>query len=154
MKKLVLGFILATCITSMAETLNASAVRVIDGDTLIVSTVDGAEKIRLKYIDAPELHQVFGTRSKAILEKSVLGKKIIMQCDDKKDMYNRKLCEIFVDQTNINALQVELGAAWVYADYAPKNSPLLKIQESARIAKRGLWADSKPVAPWEYRHKK
>jgi endonuclease YncB( thermonuclease family) len=28
---------------------------------------------------------------------------------------------------------------------------LLKAQEEARKAKRGLWADEKPIAPWEWR---
>jgi endonuclease YncB( thermonuclease family) len=138
----------------MAETLTGFTVKVIDGDTLIAATVDGTEKIRLRHIDAPELTQAFGTRSKSILEKSIVGKSIELQCDDKKDTYNRKLCEIFVDKKSINARQVELGAAWVYTYHAPKNSPMLKLQETARNKKLGLWASVNPIAPWEYRHKK
>lgn len=154
MKHAIACCILTICFSSMAATPAVSSVKVIDGDTLIVTTVDGTEKIRLKHIDAPELTQVFGTRSKSILEKYITGKSIELQCDDKKDMYNRKLCEIFVDKKSINARQVELGAAWVYTDYAPKNSPLLKLQETARNGKRGLWSGKKPIAPWEFRHKK
>jgi len=29
--------------------------------------------------------------------------------------------------------------------------PLLKAQEEARKAKRGLWADEKPIAPWDWK---
>jgi endonuclease YncB( thermonuclease family) len=137
----------------MAASTLMSDIKVIDGDTLTVKTFNGTEKIRLRHIDAPELNQRFGTKSKSLLEKSIAGKSIVLHCDAKKDMYGRKLCEIFVDNKSINARQVELGAAWVYTDYAPKKSPLFKLQEAARIEHRGLWAETTPTAPWEYRRK-
>ena len=41
--------------------------------------------------------------------------------------------------------------AWVYRQYLHDQS-LLSIEETARQAKVGLWADANPMAPWDYRH--
>jgi endonuclease YncB( thermonuclease family) len=48
-----------------------------------------------------------------------------------------------------NAEHVRRGMAWVYERYAPKVSPLYAVQSEARLAKRGLWQDARPVLPWE-----
>jgi endonuclease YncB( thermonuclease family) len=50
--------------------------------------------------------------------------------------------------------QVSAGMAWVYARYAPKDSPLYGIQTEAKAARRGLWVDEEPVPPWEWRRSK
>lgn len=48
---------------------------------------------------------------------------------------------------------VQNGAAWVYDQYNTDPS-LPALQREARAQKRGLWADSQPVPPWEWRHTK
>ena len=40
--------------------------------------------------------------------------------------------------------------SWVYRQYARDDS-LYPVEEEARSAKRGLWSDPHPVAPWEPR---
>jgi endonuclease YncB( thermonuclease family) len=35
--------------------------------------------------------------------------------------------------------------------YVRPDSPLLVIQDEARAAKRGLWQDPAPLAPWDWR---
>ncbi|NQT17374.1 MAG: thermonuclease family protein [Planctomycetes bacterium] len=54
-------------------------------------------------------------------------------------------------------LSIELvrnGLAWWYRKYAPKDKQLATLEEEAREAKRGLWADATPVPPWEWRSRK
>ena len=46
---------------------------VIDGDTIVL---EGKEKIRLRYADAPELAYCGGKEAKTFLEKLVVGKKV------------------------------------------------------------------------------
>jgi endonuclease YncB( thermonuclease family) len=43
---------------------------------------------------------------------------------------------------------------WVYVKYAASNSPLYGIEAGARRQRVGLWADARPVAPWEWRARK
>ena len=46
---------------------------------------------------------------------------------------------------------VQEGWAWWYRKYAPKNKALAAAETAARKAKRGLWADAKPIPPWDWR---
>jgi hypothetical protein len=50
-----------------------------------------------------------------------------------------------------NRAQVERCMAWVYVKYN-KDGSLAAVEAKARTAKRGLWAEREPVAPWEFRH--
>jgi endonuclease YncB( thermonuclease family) len=47
--------------------------------------------------------------------------------------------------------QVATGMAWVFPRYAPKDSPLYRLEAEAKLARRGLWEDSGAVPPWEWR---
>lgn len=49
---------------------------------------------------------------------------------------------------------VRRGMAWVYVRYAAKGSPLYGLQAEAQSEHQGLWADPRPVAPWEWRENK
>jgi endonuclease YncB( thermonuclease family) len=56
---------------------------------------------------------------------------------------------------DVNAYMVEAGWAWVYEKYAKEQLEKLKQLESeAQQAKRGIWAQENPVAPWDWRKKK
>jgi endonuclease YncB( thermonuclease family) len=70
-----------------------------------------------------------------------------------RDRYGRVIGTVYVSGGSVNAQMVELGMAWVYRRYA-KDSVLFELERQARADKRGLWADTDPVAPWEYRHNK
>jgi micrococcal nuclease len=43
--------------------------------------------------------------------------------------------------------------AWHYKQFS-KDEKMAKAEVEAREAKKGLWADSNPVAPWAFRRKK
>lgn len=49
-----------------------------------------------------------------------------------------------------NAEQVRAGMAWVYVKHL-KDKQLPAVEAEARTARRGLWVDESPVAPWEWR---
>jgi hypothetical protein len=48
---------------------------------------------------------------------------------------------------------VEDGWAWHFKKYS-KDQNLAKLEVIARSAKKGLWADPSPLAPWNYRARK
>lgn len=136
--------------SAQAETFVGIVVGIADGDTLTVLTQDKQQiKIRLAEIDAPEKHQVFGTRSKQSLSDLCFGKQpeVIAQV---KDRYKRTVARIKCSGVDANTEQVRLGMAWVYPRYA-KDHNLYIVQRDAKSAKRGLWADSSPIPPWEFR---
>jgi hypothetical protein len=74
----------------------------------------------------------------------------------KADRYGRLVGTVTIGSVNANFEQLKTGLAWYYREYAgdvaPENRPLYEGAESeARAAKRGLWRDINPIAPWVYR---
>jgi micrococcal nuclease len=55
------------------------------------------------------------------------------------------------DGRNLNHEIVRAGFAWWFQRYALTDTELKKLEAEAREARRGLWADPKPVPPWEWR---
>lgn len=136
--------------TATAQTIAGRVVGVSDGDTITV-LADGHDqyKVRLAEIDAPEKAQAFGQHAKQSLSDLVFAKDVTVEVVD-KDRYGRTVGQVYVNATNVNTLQVERGMAWAYRRYL-KNQALLGIEQQAREARRGLWADAAPTPPWEYR---
>lgn len=134
-----------------AVELTGKVVHVTDGDTVGILVGKETIKIRLEGIDAPESKQAFGTKSKEALTKLVAGKNALVKKTG-EDRYKRTLGTIFVGDSNINAKMVEDGWAWHYKQYS-KDEELAKLEAKAREAKLGLWADPKPLPPWEFRQR-
>ena len=128
----------------------ARVVSVHDGDTLTVLIEQRQVKVRLTDIDAPELGQPFGTKSKQSLSELCFGKTAALDVRG-QDRYRRALARVTCAGTDANAEQVRRGYAWIYTRYARIDSPLYAIQSTAREAHRGLWTDQAPVPPWDWR---
>ena len=60
------------------------------------------------------------------------------------------VCEGPLWRVDAGEEQVKRGIAWVYDRYV-KDPSLDPIQDEARTAKRGLWADPYSTPPWEWR---
>ena len=133
-----------------ATELSWRVVSVHDGDTLTVLVERKQVRVRLVDIDAPEKKQPFGTRSRQSLSEICGGK--TAQVDDRgKDRYGRTLGRVSCAGVDANAEQVRRGMAWVYVRYAPKDSPLYALEAEARAARREIWSEANPVAPWQWR---
>jgi endonuclease YncB( thermonuclease family) len=138
--------------------LRARVVGISDGDSMVV-LVDGnrRERIRLATIDAPENHQAFGAPSKRSLSDLVYKKDVRIEVVD-KDQYGRIVGEVFVGDTNVNLEQLKRGLAWHYKAHArqqtrEKRAAYEDAENNARAAKLGIWKDTNPMPPWEYRKK-
>ncbi len=72
------------------------------------------------------------------------------------DKYYRIVGIIYVDNKCLNELLLENGYAWVYSQYCKEERcKLCRLKEEvARRQKKGLWADSDPTPPWDYRKAK
>jgi micrococcal nuclease len=122
-----------------------------DGDTLTVLHDRTPVKIRLDGIDAPESGQAFGSRAKQAASALAFGQVVTVQPKD-HDRYGRLVAEVVLpDGRSLNQELVRHGWAWWFRRYAPDNAALAALEGEARDARRGLWADAKPTAPWEWR---
>jgi len=130
--------------------IRGRVVSVHDGDTLTVVIDRRQVRVRLTDIDAPELGQPFGTRSRQSLSELCFGKQAALDVRG-QDRYKRTLAQVTCEGTNANSEQVRRGYAWTFTRYASKDSPLHSLQNEARAAHRGLWSDPAPVAPWDWR---
>lgn len=154
-KTLLLFLALISC--AGAETGVAKVLRVSDGDTVTLDVDDQKVRCRLYGIDAPEKKQPYGEDSRRYLMQMVLGKKVGYEIKG-TDMYRRSIC-ILTRHTDrdlvVNEQMVEMGMAWAYVQYLKKDRSDLKkyleLQTSAMKKGFGLWQDSNPQAPWEYR---
>lgn len=126
-------------------------VGVADGDTITVLREHEQIKVRINEIDAPEKAQAFGQKSKLSLSDLCFDKTATL-AEQGKDRYGRTLARVHCEGIDANAEQVRRGMAWVYRKYAPNDSRLYAIEDEAKAARRGLWADVEPMPPWEWRH--
>jgi endonuclease YncB( thermonuclease family) len=133
-----------------AEPVEWRVVNVADGDT-ITCLDDGKtqHRIRIDGIDAPERGQPFGNVARDRMAALAKGKTATIHGHG-NDRYGRLLAAVEVDGDDLGRRLVAEGLAWHYVQF--NNDPRLAAAEkAARAAKRGLWADAKPVPPWEYR---
>lgn len=150
MKFLLILLILMPLCLGNALAFSGQVIGITDGDTLTVLVNKKSIKIRVAEIDAPESKQPFGTRSKQAL--SDLCYRVVADVVEvSRDRYKRTVARVNCGGQDVATAQVRSGMAWVYDRYSRPDSPLYPLQEEARVAKRGLWADAAPVAPWEWR---
>ena len=159
MKSKLLFFLLSSSIlisNAFGYEYQALVVKVIDGDTIIVNHNNDRRKIRLLYIDAPEIDQVYGKDSKVFL-KNILSNQTITVNTIKKDKYSRELSEIYLyfdgNPVFVNAKMIKSGNAWVYK-INRKNEYLINLENFARTHKSGLWSKNTAIEPWIFRKNK
>jgi endonuclease YncB( thermonuclease family) len=135
-----------------AETVIGRVVAVSDGDTLTLQAA-GREsvRIRLAWIDAPELDQPYGAQARRALTALARYGTARVEVVDRDD-YGRLVGTVYVGGRNINAALVAEGAAWVYRRYY-RDSQLPVLEAQAKAARRGLWGLPawQRVPPWVWR---
>ncbi len=132
-----------------AETFTAKVIAVMDGDTILILRHGKPVKLRMANIDAPERAQAFGKQSRESLLEMV-GKKQVRIDTRAVDQYGRVIGLVSVEGRNINQEQVRRGMAWEYSNHH-SDKTYISLQNEARQAKRGLWAQTAPQAPWQWR---
>lgn len=151
--------LVAFAFTVDAEVVTGRVVGVADGDTITVLDIYQAQhKIRLAGIDAPEKKQPFGNRSKESLSELAFDKTVEVETS-KRDRYGRQIGKVLVNGQDVNLVQIQRGMAWFYRQYQMEQSPADRrlyeeAENKAKAEKQGLWRDSEPTPPWEFRHMK
>lgn len=135
-----------------AADLAGRVVGISDGDTITILTPAKQQiRIRLWGIDSPESGQDFGQRAKQAASDLAFGKEVAIQVRS-KDRFGRTVGDVILPSgKSLNREMVRGGWAWWYKRFAPADRELARLEAEARTAKRGLWAGSNPIAPWEWR---
>ena len=127
---------------------NLVVVRVIDGDTIVLSN---NEVVRLIGIDTPELHndrtgvQFFGNEAYVYLKRIALNQSVTLRYDNsRRDKYNRLLAYVTLKQSNVclNEEMVRQGYAFVYIRFPFQQlNKFCKLQNEAVQSGRGIWSE-------------
>lgn len=150
-KVVICSLIIAYPVFSDAFTFTGLVTDVHDGDTVKIKTKRTSVKVRLSEIDAPEFPcQAFGPEARALATTLTLGQTVRVTWA-KTDRYQRRLGTVWLaDGTTLNARLIQSGLAWSYTAYKPSAS-IVAGQAEAREARRGLWQEVSPMAPWTFR---
>ncbi len=152
------NFFLAFILIFLSENINSEeyigvVTKIIDGDSVVIIHDNILKKIRLSYIDAPEISQDYGEESKIFLANLLLDKTVLVDTK-RKDKYGRYLSDLYIhndmESIYINAKMIKSGNAWVYRRYR-SNTYLINLENHARSNKIGIWKDENPLEPWVYR---
>ena len=146
--------------TFAQDLIHGRCVAVSDGDTIKVLATDRELlRVRVAWIDCPELSQPFGRRAKQFMSALVFGKNVELH-PHAIDRYGRTVAMVFVDGRDVGLMLIKAGLAWAYEYYLPEASPEIQArytaaETAARVSREGLWVDGdSAVPPWEWRRER
>lgn len=143
---LLLGVVVAS-----AQKFSVRVVGISDGDTFTVINQDKLQlKIRIYGIDAPEKGQDFGSKAKQAISDLIMGKDIQIDVQS-RDSWGRLISYVYTsDGRDVSLLMLQEGMAWHFVKY-DDTEEYVQAEKRARAKKKGLWSQSNPTAPWDYR---
>lgn len=148
-------------------------IRIVDGDTITVQDYSNqTHDIRLTGIDAPEKYQAFGGHSQQNLGNLVNGRDVSVEWKT-RDREGRIIGKVMVappdsacrhqrecpKTVDAGLEQIKAGQAWWYRNdakdqTAEDRSSYAQAELFAKLHRYGLWADTNPMPPWEFRHER
>jgi len=150
--------LLAGCNREKTGLISGKVIRIADGDTLTILDASNTQhRIRLSGIDAPERTQDFYQVSRDNLSNLVFGKDVVVEYY-KTDRWGRLVGKVILDGKDECLEQVKAGLAWHFKRYEkeqslPEREQYAAAEKEAHENHRGLWRDSQPIPPWDYRRK-
>ena len=131
-----------------------------DGDTVVIRPTGKGEQFRCRLygIDAPETAgpdrpgQPHGNAAKQALKELIHLKTVKVRLTGEKT-YNREVCIIYLDGTDINREMIYLGHAWAYRKFLKSEHArgYVSAETAAKKGKRGLWGKGKPIRPDKFK---
>ena len=152
MKRLLLAVLLVVISFSCAaQRFTVKVVGISDGDTFTGLNRDNLQlKIRIYGIDAPEKKQAFGNRAKEMLSDLIFGKDVVVDIQS-QDGWGRYISYVFTqDGEDVSLRMIQEGMAWHFVKY-DATEQYADAEVVARKEKKGLWVDTEPIAPWDFR---
>lgn len=141
------------------RTIEGMVKAVYDGDTVLLATREESRlKVRLYGVDAPETRkpdkpgQPYGDVARRTLMYKIMGRQVVAEIVD-IDQYKRAVAVIRYSGRDINREMVADGMAWAYRQYLQGSyeSEYINSENRARSRRTGLWRESNPQPPWDFR---
>ena len=152
---LLLAFLLL--LPSIALSWTGEVLKVIDADILKVKKNNTEVEVRLYGIDAPESDQPYGLRATRFTKMMARFERVEV-VPEHRVQQGRVEALVYLDGDGecLNEELVKAGHAWVYERYCHIRDcdQWRKLERRARQAERGLWTQSDPVPPWDWRRGK
>ncbi len=152
MRKWIVLFVLLCSATLLqAQQFKVKVTGITDGDTFTAINRDKLQiRFRMNAIDAPERKQAFSSVSTQALKDMIHGKRVTVIVHS-RDPWGRYVVTVKTRKVkDVSAEVLRLGLAWHYKKY-DKTPLYAELEERAREQRVGLWKDSNPVAPWDFR---
>lgn len=133
------------------DLITARVVAVADGDSITVLTPgESPVVIRLHGIDCPETGQPFGESAKQFTSSQCFGKIVLYRIVG-IDILERTIATVFLeDGRELNLEILRAGLAWHAERYADRQD-YAEAEEVARNTGVGLWSQTDPTPPWQWR---
>ena len=154
---LILSFLFLSCSTkkdsAFEKPLIGKVIKIVDGDTYdILLDNKITKRIRMEGIDAPERGMPFYKVSKDYLGQLCFGQSVTL-LQTNTDRYGRVVGKTYLqDGRELGLLMILAGYAWHFKKYS-SSSEFSNAEVEARNVRKGLWVDSMPIAPWDWRLK-
>ena len=149
-----LFFAFPLLLPSIALSWTGEVKKVIDADILRVKKDNTEVEVRLYGIDAPESDQPYWLRAVRFTKMMARFERVEVEPED-RDQHGRISALVYLDGDGecLNEELVKAGHAWVYERYCHIRDceQWLKLERRARQDERGLWTQSDPVPPWDWR---
>jgi micrococcal nuclease len=133
---------------SSTAKFDATVVRTVDGDTIVVAFDGREETVRVLGVDTPETKdrskpvQCYGPEASAYTHDRLNGRKVELETDrEERDRYDRLLAYVYVDGKRFDDELLRGGYARVLI--IPPNGihakAMVKAELDAKKERRGLW---------------
>ena len=102
------------------------------------------------------MKQQHGREARDFLRGLITGRSVQVEIV-KMDRYGRYVGKVMLDDgADVGLTMIRAGLAWWYQRYAqeqsrPDRAAYESAEREARSKRLGLWLDSKPIPPWEFR---
>lgn len=131
----------------------ARVLMVHEGDRLTIYHQGRKDMVYLRNVDCPELKQSYGKQAKRATAAYIANREVVVR-DLKRDRQGRMTADVLLpDGRQIAHELVKEGLAWVQPD-GSDDQDLKDMEELARAAGKGLWAEPNPVPPWKWKSTK
>jgi len=149
-----LGLLLGVPVSATGQSFAGTVHRVLDGDTVhLLRDTGQIVRVDLYGVDAPERVQPYGAKARQAVRRAVVRTRVEAVAEG-RDEDGRPRYELRVGDRVLNEQLVRRGLAWWDRRRAPHADRLQHLERQARADERGLWAQTDPVPPWEWRAKR
>ena len=88
--------------------------------------------------------------------QDLIAGKVVKIGEVKRDMHNRIVAHVYIDDIDVGYEMVKNGGAWWFKRFERNNKALKNAELEAQRSEKVIWKDIKsykPTPPWEWRER-